>query len=62
MKFEVGNGPDGSLCKDEASVVPDLVGLEVLDGEAVHQPQLDVERGFERHQGPVSVLPARGQG
>ena len=57
-EVELGPGLAG-LGEDEASVVPDLVRLEVQDGELVHQPELDVERGFESHQRLVSVLPAR---
>lgn len=52
-------GVDGAQRgEQQATVVPDLVRLEELDREAVHQLELGLERRVEREQRPVSVLPA----
>ncbi len=52
----LGVGPEGlgdelelwgwiaELDEEEASVVPDLVCLEMLDGDFIHEPQLSRER------------------
>lgn len=45
--------------QDEPAVVPDLVGFEELDGELVHQFELDVKRKIERADCLISILPER---
>jgi hypothetical protein len=45
------------LCEDETTVVPDLVGLEVLDGDVVHETEFDVEGFIEGDECLASVLP-----
>jgi hypothetical protein len=45
------------LCENETTVVPDLVCLEILDGDVVHETEFDVEGCIEGDESLVSVLP-----
>lgn len=42
---------------EEASVVPDLVGFEVFHSELVHEFELNVERGIDREERFIAILP-----
>jgi hypothetical protein len=44
--------------EEESAMMPDLVRLKILDGQFVHEMELDVQRGFDSQEGLISILPA----
>lgn len=40
-------------------MVPDLVCLEIFDGQFVHETEFYIKRSFDSQEGLVSILPVK---